>query len=410
MALLALLFAHHLAPGSIEPLAAIDVAGLSVLERQVVLARRLGAQHILVVAERMPPALAAALVHIGDSVEIIRDPAAIGGKIDDGDLILTLQEGLVADEIPATALIGEEPSPLLAVTTGDPAYSAAERLDSESFWAGFAVHDAMLVRQVSAGIGEWDLQSTLLRTAAGAGVPRVVLHPARDAWRFVAEADTASVVSAQLMASTRPRRFGWPSRYMFALIEPRAVKALLPTRLTGRMLTGAGVLAGLVGAVLLALGWPWPALILAIVGPQISDVGGQLARLRLEAPEEWADPLFDYAIEPTWYLALAAWLADQGYGFGAWALAATAVAFRVAMIRQSRHYRRLTAVDLEVEEPRWAALAAGRDTAPWLLILFGMGSLWLAGLGAIAAYAGASFFILQHRLFARLADAAGAKL
>lgn len=410
MALHALLFAHHGAPGSAEPLAAMDVAGLSVLERQVVLARRLGAERILVVAERMPPGLAAALDHIGDTVRVVRTAAAIAGELGDDDFVLTLQEGLLADDTPATALIGETAAPLLAVSVGEPVYGCAERLDSESFWAGLAIYAAPMVREVAADIGEWDLQSTLLRTAAGAGAPRVELHVDPVAWRFVGEASSASALSAQLIQETRPRRFGWPSRYLFGPLEPRAVSALLPTRVTGRMLTVGGMLLGLIASLLFATGWLWPALAFAVLAPQLSDVGGQLARLRLEPPEDWIDSMYDWLVEPTWYLAIAAWLAEQGYGFGAWSFAAAAIAFRFATIRQLGFYRRLRDCDLQADEPRMAGLGAGRDTAPWVLILAGFGSLWLAGLGAVAAYAAVSFFVVQARLFARLGDAAGAKL
>jgi hypothetical protein len=410
MSLQALLFAHHVAPGSSEPLAAIDVAGLSVLERQVVLARRLGARRIFVLAERMPPGLAAALHHIGDSVQVVRGAAAIADELADGDLVLTLQEGLVADETPATALIGETAAPLVAVSLAEPAYAAAERLDSDSFWAGFAIYEGAMVRRVAAGIGEWDLQSTLLRTAAGTGAPRVELRVDAPAWRFVGEAGSGTALSEQLINETRPRRYGWPSRFLFALVEPRAVAALLPTRITGRLLAIGGVLLGLLAALLFATGWPWPGLMLAILAPQVSDVGGQLARLRLEPAEDWIDALFDWFVEPAWYLGLAAWLADQGYGLGGWSFAAAAVAFRFAMNRQSGFYRRLKGVDLELAEPRVAALAAGRDTTPWLLIVAGLGSFWLAGLGAVAIFAAGSFFLLQARLFARLADPAGTTL
>ncbi len=408
MSLHALLFAHHVAPGSGEPLAAIDVAGLSVLERQVVLVRRLGVERIFVVAERMPPALAAALDRIGESVQIVRSAPALSAEIAADDVVVTLQEGLVAEETPATALIGEAAAPLVAVSMAEPAYGTAERLDSDSFWAGFAIYEGAMVRQVAADIGEWDLQSTLLRAAAAGGTPRVELRVEPAAWRFVGEARSGSALSAQLIDETRPRRFGWPSRFLFAWVEPRAVAALLPTRVTGRLLTVGGVLLGLLASLLFATGWPWPALAFAVSAPQLSDVGAQLARLRLEPTEDWVDPCYDWLVEPTWYLALAAWLADQGYGFGAWSFAAAAIAFRFAMIRQSSFYRRLKGIELEIEEPQLAAFAAGCDSAPWLLILAGLGSLWLAGLGAVAVYAALSFFLLQGRLFARVADPSGA--
>lgn len=410
MALAALLFAHHVAPGCVEPLAAMPVAGLSVLERQIVLARRLGADRILVVAERMPPGLVAALDRLGDTVKVLRDATQVATEIDEEQLVLTLQEGLLADEAPAMALVGETPEPLIAITTVAPAYAAAERLDSESFWAGLAVYPAATVRHVARDIGEWDLQSTLLRTAAGEGARRVALHAEPADWRFVGEAASASAISEQLIAETRPRRFGWPSRFLFAAVEPRAVRALLPTRVTGRMLSIGGVLIGLTASILFATGWLWPALLLAILAPQLSDAGAQLARLRLEPVEAWIDSIYDSFVEPTWYLGLAAWLAEQGYGFGAWTFGLTAVAFRFAALRQLMACRRFTGRDLELEEPQLAALAAGRDTAPWLLVPFGLGGLWLAGSGALAVYAAMSFFLLQARTFARLTEASGAKL
>ncbi|MFC3713901.1 hypothetical protein ACFOMD_15095 [Sphingoaurantiacus capsulatus] len=408
MALVALLFAHHGAPGG-EPLAAIDVAGLTVLERQVVLSRRLGAEKIFVIAERMPPGLAAALDRVGDSVKILRDPALLGEAVADDDLVLSLQEGLVAEVAPATALLGEAPAPLLAVTEGEPAYQAAERLDSLSFWAGFAVYPAEQVKEVAADIGEWDLQSTLLRTAASSDSPRLTLHVEPAEWRFVGEAASATALSDQLLSETRPRRFGWPSRFLFAGLEPRLVRLMLPTRLTGRMVTAGAVTLGLLGVLLFAFGWPGPALLLAILSPQLADAGVQLARLRLEPTEKWIEPAFDHAIEPGWYLALGAHLSTLGWS-AAWPLAIGVVAARVAMNQQSRFYRRLKDDDLEAAEPGWSAVAAGRDTLPWLLLPFALLVMWKAGLIAIAIYAASSFFVLQARLFSRLADPAGAKL
>ena len=58
MSLVALLFAHHVAPGGVEPLAAIDVGGLTTLERQVALVRR--GRKSLAAARIAPPSIPAA--------------------------------------------------------------------------------------------------------------------------------------------------------------------------------------------------------------------------------------------------------------------------------------------------------------------------------------------------------------
>lgn len=410
MPLVALLFAHHLAPGSNEPLAALGVAGLAVIERQVTLARRLGAKRILVIAERMPPGLAAALVRIGGLVTVLRSAAAIADEIGGGDLVLTFQEGLMVDPDVAAMLVGEEAGALLAVTAGEAAYGAAERLDSQSFWAGFAIYEGDMVKRVAADIGEWDLQSTLLRAAAVGGAPRVELRIEPRAWRFAGDSGAAAAISTQLVTESRRRRFGWPSRFLFGPLHPRVIDGLLPTRLTGRMLTAGGVGAGILASLLFATGWLWPAAIIALLAPQLCDVGSQLARLRLEPEEGWFDRIYDWFVEPSWYLALALWLAGQGQGEVAWVTAASAILFRLAMVRQSSFYRRMKGSELEAEEPRVAAFAAGRDSAPWLILVAGVAGLWIAGLGAIAVHAAISFFALQARLFARLADRSGARL
>lgn len=407
MALLALLFAHHVAPGCAEPLAAQDAAGLSVLERQVALVEQLGAERTLVLAERMPPALVAALERLGPRVAVLRDAGEAAERIGDDDLVMTIEEGLLPDEAAAAAFFADAARPRLAVTVGHQAHPAAERLDSQSFWAGLAIHDGAAVRSVASGIGEWDLQSTLLRTAAAAAVERIEL--AEGDWRFAADAAAAASIAARFLDEARVRRFGWPSRLLFARAEPAVVRWLLPRRVQGRWLSLAALSLAALAIALFAAGWLWPALLLALVTPPVADLGVQLSRLRLERPVGWIDDVFDYAVEPGWYVGFGAALAAGGFA-SAWALAGGAVAFRLAMVRQSRFYRRERPRELEADAPRWAALAASRETAPWLLLAFGLAGAWPPALVALALYATASFFLLQARLFAQLAQPAGPSL
>jgi hypothetical protein len=410
MALVALLFAHHAASGSAEPRATIDVGGLSVLERQALLARRLGAERLLVIAERMPPGLAAALTRLRDVVEVVRDPASLATRIGDGDRVLAIEEGLIPSPAMVAALVDAR-SAALAVKPGEPPYPGAERLDSRSFWAGIALYDGRLVRAVAVDLGEWDLQSTLLRSAAGEGIAQVET-PDGDAaaWRFVVDLPAALSAEQQLTedAALAPR--SWPSRYLYWPIERLAVRASLPTRLTGPWLTMGAAALGVLAGLSLAAGWLAVGLVLAIVAPVVGGIGAWLGRVRLEAPQDWLDPAFDYAIEPLWSLGLAYHLADEGLGVGAWALAAGVIAFRIAGLREQRLISQLGAEASGPSGRAWLELlGAGRETLPWVLLPFGLAGAWGLGLAALAVYAGATFFAFQSRLAARVAMVAGLK-
>lgn len=411
MALVALLFAHHAASGSAEPRAAIDIGGLSVLERQALLARRVGAERLLVIAERMPPGLAAALTRLRDLVEVVRDPASLATRIGDNDRVLTIEEGLIPDLATVAALIATR-SASLAVKPGEPPYPGAERLDSRSFWAGVALYDGRLVRAVAADLGEWDLQSTLLRSAAGEGIGQVETSDGdKAAWRFVADPLGALPAELRLAEDAAPTPRSWPARYLYWPIERLAVRAALPTRLTGQWLTFGAAALGVLAGLSFAVGWLVVGLILAIVAPVAAGVGAWLGRVRLEAPQDWLDPAFDYAIEPLWSLGLAYHLAGAGLGVGAWALAAAVIAFRIAGLREQRLLARLDPTPSEPGGRPWLdLLGAGRETLPWALLPFALVGAWGLGLAALAAYAGASFFALQSRLFARVAVIAGLKL
>lgn len=412
MALVALLFAHHAVAGSTEPRAAIAIAGLTMLERQAVLAQRLGAERLFVVAERMPPGLATALERLQDVAEVIRDPASLAANIADRDRVLTLEEGLIVDEADARLFI-DAPGAVLAVKTGEPPYDGAERLDSASFWAGLAVYEGRLVRAVASDLGEWDLQSTLLRSATGEGTAQVepVAGGLPATWRFIAEPGASRSIDEQLIADGAPVRSGWPSRYLYPAIERLAVRAALPTRVTGLALAVTAVALGGLAALAFAMGWPAVGLGLAIIAPPVADIGAWLGRVRLEPAQPWVEPAFDYAIEPGWYVGLAAGLAVDGLGVGAWAFAAALIAFRLAELRQQRVLARLGSATTEGKRERWLdLLTAGRDTLPWALLPFALAGAWAPGLVALAIYAGASFFAWQSRLFARVTEIAGVKL
>ena len=403
MALVGLLFAHHTMVGAAEPFAAIMIAGLSSLERQVRLVRSMGAERIFVVAERMPPLLSAALARLNGEVTVLRDPALLGSSLGDDDRVLVLEEGLLLDDDVAAHFVEQVKSVALAVAVGEPPYPQAERLDANSFWAGIAVYEARFVRAVAADLGDWDLQSTLLRFAAGEGLPRVTFGEGAISVRN--DEDAGRAVARLTAAAERPRR-SWLSSRLHQRIERAALRWLLPTRANGAMLWAAALAAGVLAIAAFANGWLWAGLLLALLTEPLAGTGETLSAIKLEAARRQPfDRAVALLIEPGWYLGLAIHFMASGSG-GAWAVAALIIAFRVAADRQQRLLGALAgvpAVPSDRREQRLELFGAAPDTMPWLLLPFAIVGTWQAGFVALAAYAVATFFLSQSSAFRRLA-------
>lgn len=408
MALVALLFAHHTVMGATEPFASIPVAGLSVIERQVRLARNLGVGRVLVLTERMPPLLAAALTRLGGEITVVRDSALLGQSLSDDDQVLVIEEGLLPDPEAAMDFLAGVRTDALAVSVGEPSYAQAERLDATSFWAGIAVYRAPLVRAVSADLGEWDLQSTLLRSAAGEGAPRVTLVDAAPPLSVRDDRDAARA-AAVLLESTASPGPTWSSRHVQPIIERFGLRLLLTTRATGGLLWLIAGSSGLLAGLALAAGWLWVGLLLALATPPLAGIAARLVHVRLERCRR---PLFDRAmtwfIEPAWYVGLGASLTRGGFGAGL-ALAALLVAFRWAASRE-----RLLLAAVAGDRPRPASrlerrldlFGAAPDTLPWLLLIFALVGAWEWGLAAAALAGVLTFFGLQSILLRALRERA----
>jgi hypothetical protein len=327
----------------------------------------------------------------------------LGNLITDHDRILVIEEGLLVDELSLREIVQRTDGAAIMTCIGDPPYPQAERLDATSFWAGISIYSGHFVRRIAAEIGEWDLQSTLLRSAAAEAVMRVNLtSPALMSVRCERDSELAT---ASLIRISEPRRVTWPERFLHPTLERLALAALLSRQVSGSAVMLAGILAGLLGVTVMAFGWPFLGLALVIAtGPMVS-IGQCLTDVRLEPPPPAAiDVLLTWVIEPGLYLALAAYL-DDGAAATAWALAITILVFRWASHRQHVFFQRMSARDLTAAAPRLALVGASRETMPWILVPFALLGAWYAGLFALVAYAAATFILVQKRSFEHLLDA-----
>jgi hypothetical protein len=235
-------------------------------------------------------------------------------------------------------------------------------------------------------IGDWDLQSTLLRRAVQAGARLVPAASGEGAGPFLAEGTAMAGFERRLLLASRGARGDVISRFVLPLVEEVATERLMETRLRPEWLVRGAVALTLGAAFAFTRGWMWQGLLALVLSTPLDLVARRIALLRLR-------PLSPFlpARRMMWpaagvaLLALGWFEARHGGGWGAAVAALAAAAFAEAM----RIERRSTT-------PPGAVYLMSRRTAIWLAIPFAIGGYWNAYLGLLAAYAAISFFIAQH--------------
>ena len=399
--LTAILFASPPPPGSAS---ALTVGGMTVLDRQIRLVRQAGAGRVCVVGGAGPDGVA--------------DAAALALLIGGTGDVLMLDPGVILDERIVRAVVAAT-APTIATW---PAGRGTERIDTATTAAGIALYPAELVRATAAGLGDWDLAATLLRTALAAGAARVDLAavPLYDAgrerdvplvWALPDEADSAAEATTALLAGGWAVRPGWPARFVYPPVEEALVRLLLPLSIPADAVTGATLALALGAGAAFAAGWLWTGLTAALLCGPLAGVAALLARTRVEATRLGRAGAVVAVADYGWYAALGAHFAATGHE-GAWPITALVAGFALATSEQGAFVRRLSGRPLTAAgavERNLALFGAGRDTRLWALLPFAAAGLWYAGVAVLAAYTAATFFAVQRRSFIRLGASPSAR-
>ncbi len=399
MALAALISAYHESDEAGAPLRALlPLAGRTLIERQAKLAASAGAQRILVLVERVPPELLAAVDRLrgeGLVVGLARNASDAAEEVDPSDSVLLFADGFIGDEDEVRRLASAVAPALLTVPDGvlDERY---ERIDAESRWGGLGLIDGVLLADTAAMLRDWDPQSTLLRRAVQADARMIAVGSEAEFARMtIAEraSDLADVHRA-IVARAATGRSDWVSTYLLAPIERSAAHALMSSRVDALMIgAAAAVLTGL-GALLFVWHYLWIGLALLLLATPLDGIADRLARLRMEdgLDQSWWSVLLP--ILGATALMTASLSLGRVHGWGVVVAGGATLLFVLAQ-RLEIGRRRI----------RGERLLAERKGMTWLMLPFAAAGFWLAGLGALAAYAVGSFFWAQNRVHAAPAAA-----
>ena len=383
MALAALIAAYHESEEPGIPRATLPLAGRTVIERQARLAAAAGASPIVVLVERMPADLTAALDRLRRDripVQIARSAEEAAEAIDPNDRLLLIADGAVADGDQLTRL-GVAEGPVVLTVPDNGFGELYERIDAASRWAGLAVMDGSMLRDTAGMLRDWDMQSTLLRRTLQAGAR----HLAADGPVAILDShgDLAGL-ERRIVASAAEAKGGWASRLLAPL--ERSATALMMSGPVGATLVGtlAAVLTG-AGAGAITYGWLWTGLALLLLATPLEGVAMRLARLRMQ--DDVGHSWWGYLLP---VLAGGA-LIGLGYalapanGWGMILLAFTSLIFLIAY-----------GIEAQGRRLRGAVFLADMKNMIWLMLPFAIFDAWAAGMAVLFGYAAATFFWAQR--------------
>lgn len=383
MALAALIAAYHESGEAGALRAVLPLAGRTLIERQVRLVARAGATRIVVLVERLPAELGAALERLRRDklpIHVARDVDDAAETIEPADRLLMIGDGAIVDEDQLARLA--EGSAHAVLTVPDSVHGELyERIDGQSRWGGAAAMDGQMLRATAAMLRDWDLQSTLLRRTLQAGARHVA---ADKPLAIIDRAADVAALEGRILADALEARGSWIDRAL-APLERVIASALLGGSI-GPGLIG-GIAAGLTAAAAagFALGWSWTGLALMLLATPLEGVALRVGRARLldDPARSWWRLLLP-VLSGAGLLALG-YTQAPSHGWGTILLAAVTIALMFAL-----------SVERERAAIPGSVALADRKGLSWLMLpLAGFGG-WLAGLAGLFAYAAGSFFWAQH--------------
>lgn len=368
--------------------ALLPLAGRTLLEYQARCAAAAEASPIIVIVERVPQALQDALERLRlDGVAVVAVSAIdeAVSRFEAGSAIVLIGDG-VAPPASLVAELAAEPEPAIATVPDDEIHEAYERIDGESRWAGVALVDAHLLGSTAAMLGDWDLQSTLLRRSLQEGARLIPAAEGGGEPLLVERPEQLEAFQRTLVIASRGARSDWASRYILPTVEEFATERLMETPVRPAWLIWGALGLTLGAAAAFLRGWPIVALVMLILSTPLDLVAVRLASLRLRPlPARMASRAALWPASGIVLAALGWWEMGRSGDWGPLLAALTAAGFAEAA--------RLEKAAMPHGGETWLF---SRRNAIFAAIPFAVFGGWTSYLLAILLYAAASFFIVQH--------------
>src|SRR5512139_1571078 len=240
--------------------ALLPLAGRTLVEYQARCLSAAGASPLIVLVERVPVALNEAFERLraeGISVIAVSDGSEAASRFEAGSDLLLLADGIAPDMSDLEQLLEEGGGAILTVPD-DEAHSNFERIDSTNRWAGIARVDSNLLGATAAMLGDWDLQSTLLRRAVQSGTRFLPSSANEGRGPFLGTDEEAmTAFERQLLIASRTAREDAVSRFILPMLEEVATEKLMETSVRPAWMVQAALAMTVGAAFCFSRGWHW---------------------------------------------------------------------------------------------------------------------------------------------------------
>jgi hypothetical protein len=364
-----------------DRLAALQaVAGQTLFEYQARIARACGVGHLVVLVDRMPAELVAALDRLrgdGVDVEVARSMADAADRFHPEEMVVVIAGGVVATRAVIERLTQHQ-APLVLAVPEDPANSEFERIDATHRWSGLALLTGAVLRKTAGLIGDWTAGPTLLRVALQEGVRR---EQTEGVFLVRSPADAQSASLRLLSEGAEPAGIALDQLLIDPLVT-RALPGIMSSRLQFDIIALMPWVLLLISLGTAAAGWVVAAFTFFVLSAIPTVAARRMAHV--SARRSAALEMFERLRLPA-FSALAIILGwneyAQGRGWGSLVLAAWAI---IALILQP-----------PVPRARWMADAGW---AALLLLAATAAGQPLAGLVALVAYSVVTQFVLVRSI------------
>lgn len=198
----------------------------------------------------------------GISVEFIRSPADLQGRLGDGELLLVMSDGVVASDDLIAEMVSR-PSASIVTLDGRKENDIFERIDLNSFWSGMALLDRRTVGAIASFPEGWSIGSSLLRQALQDAVvhrPLAQELVTSKLFRRVLTQDEAEGLTKELLIRRAHHADGFIEAHLFGPVAARFAPLVWKSPLVRRMVEGGLSLAAAAAAGLAAAGFAVPAM------------------------------------------------------------------------------------------------------------------------------------------------------
>jgi 1L-myo-inositol 1-phosphate cytidylyltransferase / CDP-L-myo-inositol myo-inositolphosphotransferase len=407
------------------PRASLMAGGITLLERNVRLLQAAGAAKIYALVDLPSPRIATVLEKLRLSNEVVQVPQALdlASLLEVGDRVVMIEEGVLVDHRLVRAIVDAAETAIAVWPVATPQGGRAVRLDSHHGFGSVFVCRSDVVRTVCKGLGDWDLEQTLLRAVTGDAdvvfVDASALTPAdtslqRDValvWQPMSAHPDEDVAMDLLVDGAQSANLSWPEHFLHPVVENAAVRTLAATAIAPLHVFGVALLVGLAASVAFAYGWMWSGCLLALLVSPLEGVQRKLARVRVAAIQYprvqfW---LMQWIVF-MWFAHMALHFSHAHGKVGPWMIVALICVTTAAIELQKWYFRKITGAAFESVgnvERKLQLLGGSRITFFWMLLPFGFFNQWYAGFGFMALSAVATFFAVQWRVFGHLAGGSG---